>query len=180
MTELKSCRLQKKLTQQEVSKQIGISLRSYIMYENDESKEGTPKYRFLLQEVQKMNPLDESHGILSLEEITHVCAEIFSAYQVEFCYLFGSYAKGHATEMSDVDLLISTKTTGLRFFELAERLRQALHKKIDLLDLKQLLNNENLLREVLRGGIKIYTLKGLRQGVPYTRKNRLKSPQIQK
>lgn len=156
MTELKSCRLEKKLTQQEVSKQIGISLRSYIMYENDESKQGTPKYRFLLQEVKKLNPLDESHGILSLEDIIHVCAEIFKSYQVDFCYLFGSYAKGQATEISDVDLLISTETTGLRFFELTERLRQSLHKKVDLLDLKQLVNNEKLLKEVLKEGVKIY------------------------
>jgi predicted nucleotidyltransferase len=77
-------------------------------------------------------------------------------YHVEFCYLFGSYAKGKATEKSDVDLLVSTETTGLTFFEMTERLRESLHKKVDLLDLKQLINNENLLREVLKEGIKIY------------------------
>ena len=156
MTELKSHRLQKKLTQQEAAKRIGISLRSYVMYENDKSREGTPKYRFLLQEIDNLNPLDESHGILSLEDIKSACADVFSSYQVDFCYLFGSYAKGTARDESDVDLLISTDTTGLRFFEIAERLRQTLHKKVDLLDLKQLMKNENLLREVLKGGIKIY------------------------
>ncbi|MBQ9152369.1 MAG: helix-turn-helix domain-containing protein [Solobacterium sp.] len=156
MTELKTRRLEKKLTQREVSKRIGISLRSYIMYENDESKEDTPKYRFLLQELDKINPLDESNGILSLEDIKRVCADIFTSYQIDFCYLFGSYAKGHATGESDVDLLISTETTGLRYFEMTERLRQGLHKKVDLLDLKQLLNNEELLREVMKWGIRIY------------------------
>ena len=156
MTELKTRRLEKKLTQREVSKRIGISLRSYIMYENDKSKEDTPKYRFLLQELDKINPLDESNGILSLEDIKRVCADIFTSYQIDFCYLFGSYAKGHATGESDVDLLISTETTGLRYFEMTERLRQGLHKKVDLLDLKQLLNNEELLREVMKWGIRIY------------------------
>ena len=156
MTELKTRRLEKKLTQREVSKRIGISLRSYIMYENDESKEDTPKYRFLLQELDKINPLDESNGILLLEDIKRVCADIFTSYQIDFCYLFGSYAKGHATGESDVDLLISTETTGLRYFEMTERLRQGLHKKVDLLDLKQLLNNEELLREVMKWGIRIY------------------------
>ena len=73
-----------------------------------------------------------------------------------FCYLFGSYAKGKATEVSDVDLLISTETTGLRFFEMTERLRKGLHKKVDVLDLKQLVNNEALIREVLREGVRIY------------------------
>jgi len=156
MTELKSRRLQRKITQKEAAERIGISLRSYIMYENDESKEGTPKYRFLLQEMDRIILLDESHGILSIEEIKQKCADVFALYHVEFCYLFGSYAKGKATEKSDVDLLVSTETTGLTFFEMTERLRESLHKKVDLLDLKQLSNNENLLREVLKEGIKIY------------------------
>jgi len=156
MTELKSRRLQRKMTQKEVAEQIGISLRSYIMYENDESKEGTPKYRFLLQELDRISLLDENHGILSIEDIKHICADVFALYHVEFCYLFGSYAKGKATENSDVDLLVSAETSGLAFFEMTERLRESLHKKVDLLDLKQLSNNENLLREVLKEGIKIY------------------------
>ena len=84
------------------------------------------------------------------------CKEILDAYQVEYCYLFGSYAKGKATEQSDVDLLISTKETGLRFYEIAERLRECLHKKVDLLDVKQLVNNETLIDEMLKEGIKIY------------------------
>ncbi len=156
MTELKSLRLQKKLTQQDVSKRIGISLRSYITYENDESKEGTPKYRFLLQELEKMELLDETHGLLSVEDIKEICAEIFASYKVEFCYLFGSYAKGKATEVSDVDLLVSTETTGLRFYEMTEKLREGLHKKVDILDLKQVVKNEDLLREVLKEGVRIY------------------------
>ena len=156
MTELKSRRLQRKMTQKEVAEQIGISLRSYNMYENDESKEGTPKYRFLLQELDRISLLDENHGILSIEDIKHICADVFALYHVEFCYLFGSYAKGKATENSDVDLLVSAETSGLAFFEMTERLRESLHKKVDLLDLKQLSNNENLLREVLKEGMKIY------------------------
>ena len=156
MTELKLRRIEKKLTQQEAAKRIGVSLRSYVMYENDESKADTVKYRFLLQEIEKINLLDENHGILTLEQIKSICAEVFVSYQVEFCYLFGSYAKGRATEASDVDLLIATETTGLRFYELTESLRVALHKKVDLLDLKQLSNNEELLREVLKEGVRIY------------------------
>ena len=156
MTELKSIRVKKNLTQQEVSKRIGISLRSYIMYENDENKVNTPKYRFLLQELKNINPLDETHGILSLDDIRDICFEIFSSYNVDFCYLFGSYAKGNASEESDVDLLVSSDVSGLRFYELTEHLREGLHKKVDLIDIKQLLNNEALLKEIFKSGIKIY------------------------
>lgn len=156
MTELKACRINKKLTQREASRILGVSLRSYITYENDESKQGTSKYRFLLQEMKNINPLDEEHGILTIDDIKNICAEVFTDYPVDFCYLFGSYAKGSAVGTSDVDLLVSTETTGLRFYELTERLREALHKKVDLLDLKQLIKNETLLKEVLKGGVRIY------------------------
>ena len=156
MTALKEMRISKQITQQEAARRLGISLRSYIMYENDAEKENTIKYRFLLQELQKMNAVDEEHGILTTEQIRKSCKDVLDAYQVEYCYLFGSYAKGKATEQSDVDLLISTKETGLRFYEIAERLRESLHKKVDLLDVKQLVNNETLIDEMLKEGIKIY------------------------
>lgn len=156
MTALKEMRISKQITQQEAARRLGISLRSYIMYENDATKENTIKYRFLMQELQKINAVDEEHGILTTEQIRMCCKEILDAYQVEYCYLFGSYAKGKATEQSDVDLLISTKETGLRFYEIAERLRESLHKKVDLLDVKQLVNNETLIDEMLKEGIKIY------------------------
>ena len=156
MNELKKLRIEKRITQQEAADIIGVSLRSYVSYENDEKKVGTTKYRFLLQEVKKINPIDEENGILSKDDIRKICSSIFSEYEVEYCYLFGSYAKGKATGASDVDLLISSKTTGLKYYELVERLREGLHKRVDLLDYKQLLNNEALLNEVLKEGIRIY------------------------
>ena len=156
MTELKEQRLRSRLTQREAADKIGISLRSYISYENETEKANTPKYRFLLAEMREIGRMDEEHGILTMEEIMDACNEIMKDYPVQYCWLFGSYAKGKATDASDVDLLISSGTTGLRFYELAEKLRERLHKKIDLLDLKQLTGNEELLNEVLKDGIRIY------------------------
>lgn len=156
MSELKELRLEKGLTQQEVSNRIGVSLRSYVSYENDEKKIDSPKYRFLLQEVKRMNVIDEEHGLLNIDLIKSACKDVFTDYDVEFCYLFGSYAKNRATPTSDVDLLICTQTTGLRYYEMVERLREALQKKVDLLDVKQLLKNEDLLKEVLKSGVRIY------------------------
>ena len=77
-------------------------------------------------------------------------------YDVKYCILFGSYAKGKATEKSDVDLLISTEIVGLRFFGIAERLRETLHKKVDLLDLRQLADNQALIDEILKDGVRVY------------------------
>ena len=55
-----------------------------------------------------------------------------------------------------MDLLISSTISGLKYYGLIERLREELCKKVDLLDTKQLVNNESLLSEVLKDGIKIY------------------------
>ena len=156
MSDLKELRKSKHLTQQEAAFRIGVSLRSYISYENEETKKGSPKYRFLLQELEKINPIDEEHGVLERDELINICSEILSEYDVDYCYLFGSYAKGKASGSSDVDLMISAKVTGLKYYELVERLREALHKKVDMLDTKQLLKNETLLNEVLKEGIRIY------------------------
>ena len=41
-------------------------------------------------------------------------------------------------------------------FSVVEELREALHKKVDALDLKQLDHNMDLLHEILKDGIKIY------------------------
>ena len=156
MTELRKVRTSKRMTQKEAADRIGVSLRSYVSYENDETKSGSAKYRFLLHELEMIDSIDEEHGVLAREELVKICSEVLSEYDVDFCYLFGSYAKGTAVGTSDVDLLILTKTTGLKYYELIERLRESLHKKVDMLDTKQLLKNEVLLNEVLKEGIRIY------------------------
>jgi len=153
---LKELRLSKELTQSQVAKLVGISLRSYKEYENDVTKINTLKYNYIFNELSKINYIDEEHGILKIDNIKKIVSDVLSNFDVDYCYLFGSYAKNNANELSDVDLLVSTKITGMAFFGLAERLRESLHKKVDLLNIEQLTNNQVLLNEILRNGIKIY------------------------
>ena len=153
---LKELRLSKNITQVQVANLVGISLRSYKQYENDETKKNTIKYNYIYNELSKYGYVDEEHGILELDTIKEVVTSVLSEYKVEYCYLFGSYAKGIASEVSDVDLLVSTEVTGMAFFGMAERLREALHKKVDLLNIEQLNNNQELLNDILKDGMKIY------------------------
>lgn len=44
--------------------------------------------------------------MLTIEEIRRAVAKVGKKYGIKNAYLFGSYAKGEATENSDVDLLI--------------------------------------------------------------------------
>lgn len=75
---------------------------------------------------------------------------------MEYCYLFGSYAKNNPKENSDIDLLVKTSISGLKYYEMTEKLREELKKKVDVLSFEQITNNPNLLNEILRDGIKIY------------------------
>jgi hypothetical protein len=156
MNGLKELRIEKKMTQREVADLVGISLRSYKSYENDENKRNTLKYRYIMEQLEKINFIDEEHGLLTVDDITRKCSEVFTRYDVKFCYLFGSYAKGKETPSSDVDLLISADVKGIKFYGLAEELRETLSKKVDLLDINQLKDNLPLMEEILKDGIKIY------------------------
>ena len=156
MNGLKELRIEKKMTQREVADLVGISLRSYKSYENDENKRDTLKYRYIMEQLEKINFIDEEHGLLTVSDITRKCSEVFTRYNVKFCYLFGSYAKGKETPSSDVDLLISADVKGIKFYGLAEELRETLYKKVDLLDINQLKDNLPLMEEILKDGIKIY------------------------
>ena len=53
MTNLKKIRISKNLTQKQACSLLGISLRSYITYETDESKVGSMKYCYMVEFLQK-------------------------------------------------------------------------------------------------------------------------------
>ena len=156
MTTLKELRTNNNITQQECAQILGVSLRTYKTYENDISKANTLKYKYMVKELEEQFRITENTGVLSQNFILNKCKEVLKDYKVEFCYLFGSYAKGNAKEESDVDLLISTCEKGLKFYEILERLRESLHKKIDLLNIEQLKNNTELINEIFKSGVKIY------------------------
>ena len=153
---LKEIRKNKGLTQSEAANVLAVSLRSYKDYENNPLKINTLKYNYMCDKLYNYSAIDEEHGLLSLNDIKDIVKQVLDKYEVNFCYLFGSYAKNNATEKSDIDLLIDTNITGLDFYGLVEELRVTLCKKIDLLNLNQLINNTELLKEILKDGIKIY------------------------
>ena len=153
---LKELRIEKGLTQSQCANFLGIPLRTYSRYENDENKKNYIKYQYMMDKLSEYGFIDEEHGILTLDQIKNTCINVFKNYKVDFCYLFGSYSKCKANEKSDVDLLISTNLTGIKFFGLVEELRENLKKKVDLVDIHQLNNNETLIKEILKDGIKIY------------------------
>jgi predicted nucleotidyltransferase len=72
-------------------------------------------------------------------------AYLAAEYGVSKIGIFGSYARGSATERSDVDLVVEfDKPIGFKFLELAEFLETVLGQKVDLLTAAGI---ENIRRE---------------------------------
>ena len=90
MGELKSLRIERKLTQNQAADILGVSLRSYKSYENDEKKADSIKYKYMLEKISEINPIDEENGIVDIDYIKRKCSVVFDKYNVNFCYLFGS------------------------------------------------------------------------------------------
>ena len=155
---LKEFRKKLNITLAEASKATSVPLRTYIRYENDEKYGNNIKRYAIIDALNKKYSINENKGIYQIEEIKTICNDVFLQYEgkIKFCYLFGSYSKGYASETSDIDLLIDTDITGLEFIGLIENLHTSLHKEIDLIRLKDLQDNINLIEEVMKDGIKIY------------------------
>ena len=158
MSALKDTRLSKRMTQEEAALALGVSLRSYKSYENEKEKEKTDKYKYLLSRLENHISIDEKHGVLTLEEIKRGVRRILGEYEGEVSYaiLFGSYAKGKANRESNVNLLISTRVTGLRLSDMRLRLEDVLRKRVSILERRSLVLNEPYLDEVLMHGVRVY------------------------
>ncbi|MCK9166465.1 MAG: helix-turn-helix domain-containing protein [Acholeplasmataceae bacterium] len=142
------------ITQSKLAELIGVSSRTIRRYENgmiDKFKE-----KYILDFLNDLNKVDETHGILKKDDIVKGISEVANKYKIDFVYLFGSYSKDNANPLSDVDLLIKTSERGLNYFGLIEEIRTTLNKKIDAISLDDLTNNKDLLNDILKEGVKIY------------------------
>lgn len=152
-------RKQYNISQIKAASLIGIPLRTYIRYEQDDNYGNELKRQAMIKIINDQCEITEEKGLLNVEQIKKELSSLFETKykgKVEFCYLFGSYAKGYAKEGSDVDLCINTSLTGLHFVGLIEDIRKKLHKNIDLIRFNTLNNNLELINEIMKDGIKIY------------------------
>lgn len=153
---LKRTRLSNNITQLEASQIVNVPLRTYIRYENEEKYKKTLKYEKMISILNDHFRIDEEHGVLTIDQIKKICNKVFDNYDIEFAYLFGSYAKGKQTGKSDIDIMVCTEVTGMKFYGLVEELRIALNKKVDLVRLKDIKTGSDFMGEILKVGIRIY------------------------
>ena len=94
--------------------------------------------------------------VYTLSELQAVLDPVFRQFGVRKAMLFGSYAKGQATEGSDVDLFVDSGLRGLAFYGLLDGIASALEVPVDLIDASQVDRGSRIEREIAQSGVQIY------------------------
>lgn len=86
--------------------------------------------------------------VYTLEEIINMVMPILEKYRIPDMYLFGSYARGNASEDSDMDFLIDTTGTDLtsllRLGALYCDLEEVFQKPIDLITIGAIMQESTM------------------------------------
>ena len=144
--DLKELRKTKRLTQVDAASIAGVSVESYKNHELGRSRGDSPLGRMIFDKLSAYEPYGFEKGILPLDLIKQTLSDVLGSKPVDFAYLFGSYAKGEADAKSDVDIMVSGAITGL-------------HKNVDIIRLSDVGANQDLIREIMATGIRIYEKK---------------------
>ena len=94
--------------------------------------------------------------IYKLPQLKHILTPVFDAYGIRKAVLFGSYAKGIATEKSDIDLLVDSKLRGLRFVGFLDEVQRTVGKNVDLFDVTHIEAGSRIDQEIQRTGVTVY------------------------
>lgn len=78
-------------------------------------------------------------------------------YRAEYAILFGSYARGEATENSDIDVLVvgGDQFRAKDIFAFGEELRALTHKDVDAFEIREVNKESDFYDNVMREGIRI-------------------------
>lgn len=93
-----------------------------------------------------------NNHIFTIKDIEDLVRPIAEKYKVKEIYLFGSYARGEADESSDLDFLMlggeNFKLT--RIFSLAEDLRKALNKDVDVFEINEINKDSDFYNVIMK------------------------------
>ena len=93
---------------------------------------------------------------IDIDRISAMLSPIFEKHNVKRAVLFGSYAKGKASDTSDIDILVDSGLRGLAFYGLLDDVVNVMHIPVDLIDTRQVKPDSGIKQEIERTGIEIY------------------------
>lgn len=91
-----------------------------------------------------------------MADLAAALTPVFKRYGISRAVVFGSVAKGTATNKSDLDLLVDSRLRGLRFVGFMEAVRQAIGMPVDILDVAHIEDDSKIDREIRSTGVTIY------------------------
>lgn len=94
--------------------------------------------------------------VQNIRDIQERLMPVFSTYDISRAVLFGSMAKGTATEKGDLDLLVDSKLRGLKFVGFIEAVRQAAGISVDIFDVSHIEKGSRIDQEIKTTGVTIY------------------------
>jgi len=95
--------------------------------------------------------------IYSRESLISIITALLKKYHAERAILFGSYARREADDLSDIDLVVigGDAFSPTDIFSMADDLHRATGKEVDVYELREINQNSDFYRTILREGVPI-------------------------
>lgn len=95
--------------------------------------------------------------IYNRSELNSMVSPLLKKYRASYALLFGSYARGEATEKSDIDLIIVGDGGFKPFdvFAIAEELHERSGKPVDVYEMKEIRPDSPFYRSVMAESVKL-------------------------
>lgn len=99
----------------------------------------------------------EDNKILSIEEINTTVRKLLDKYNADYALLFGSYARGEANSLSDIDLVVfgGKDFNPTDIFAFGEELRLITGKKADVFEIREIEIQSPIYHNIMKEGVKI-------------------------
>lgn len=96
--------------------------------------------------------------MLSVDEIKTYILPIVQKYPIDRVILYGSYARGEATDMSDIDLVVDSggKMRNTKIFTLGGELLGVLPVRVDVYDMLEIANPSAMYDNIQKDGVIVY------------------------
>ena len=96
--------------------------------------------------------------MLSIEEIKSYIIPVVEKYPIEKVILYGSYARGDASDTSDIDLVVESRgrLRNRKIFALGGELLDVLPVRVDVYDILEIANPSDMYENIRKEGVTIY------------------------
>ena len=127
------------ITQKEFSEITKIPLRTIENWESNKRNPPTWIKEMIISYLEHLPRnqfgfITEHFGKYTIQDIKHIITNISKKdTNISKVILFGSYASGKESYLSDIDLIIDTNLKGLDFFELKYKIQSAFVKPVDII-----------------------------------------------